>query len=107
MKPPMSLSPTMYQVKLIGVYAPIWNTCPPVKWPARISERFFERAQIHVLRPRRALLAMDVPIGVGGGAGRAVLATFLAQGRRPTEQPIAVDPAVDHHMRHVNPERPV
>src|SRR5262245_11969498 len=73
------------------------------------SERFLERAQIHLLRPGRALLAMDIPIGLGDGldAEQTVLATFLAQGRRPAEQPIAVDAAIDHHMRDVNPERPV
>src|SRR5215831_8607188 len=61
---------------------------------ARISERFLERAQVHLLRPGRALLAMDVPIGLGDGldAEQTVLATVLAHGRCPAEQPIAVDP---------------
>jgi hypothetical protein len=52
---------------------------------------------------------MDIPIGVGDGidAKQAVLATFRGQGRHPTEQPIAIDPAINNNVSNVDPERPI
>jgi hypothetical protein len=77
--------------------------------PERVSEWFFERAQIHLVRPCRALLAMDIPIGVSNGidAKQAVLATVRRQARHSAEQPVAVDPAINNYMGNVDAKRPV
>ena len=52
---------------------------------------------------------MDTPIGVGDGidAKQAVLATFRGQGWHPTEQTIAIDPAIDNNVCNVDPNRPI
>ena len=52
---------------------------------------------------------MDSPISVGDGidAKQAVLAAFRGQIWHPAEQPITLDPAINHNMRDVNAERAV
>jgi hypothetical protein len=52
---------------------------------------------------------MDSPISVGDGidAKQAVLAAFRGQIWHPAEQPITLDPAINHNVRDVNAERAV
>src|ERR1700722_12260569 len=61
------------------------------------------------MRPCRALLGVDMPIGVGDcvDAEKAVLAALGAELRSATQQPLAGDAAVDHDMRDMDAERAV
>ncbi|ABA53620.1 hypothetical protein BURPS1710b_A2437 [Burkholderia pseudomallei 1710b] len=71
------------------------------------SERFVVRAQIEFLRPRAAVLHVQLPVAVGDRVGRQqpVGARLRdALGRRAA-QPLAVDAAVDHRVRDVNTAR--
>ena len=64
---------------------------PGCQAAALASKRFFEWTQIHLLRPCRAPLPMNIPIGVSDGvdAEQAGLAAFRGQVGHPAEQPKA------------------
>jgi hypothetical protein len=82
---------------------------PGCQAAALASKRFFEWTQIHLLRPCRAPLPMNIPIGVSDrvDAEQAGLAAFRGQVGHSAEQPITLDPTIDDNVRDVNPERPV
>src|SRR5262245_66080507 len=72
------------------------------------SERFLEWAQIDLVCPSRAWLAVDLPIGLGDrvDAKQAILAALLEEVRRAPEQPLPIDAAVDHDMGNMQPLGP-
>src|SRR5258708_5126352 len=64
----------------------------------RVSERFFERTQVELVGPRRAVLPVQLPIrfGDGGGVEQAVLALVSEHLRKARPNTIAIDSAVNH-----------
>src|SRR5262249_54168302 len=71
-------------------------------------ERLLERPQVYLLGPGRALLAMDLPVGLGNrlDAEQTVFAALLHDLRPPAAQAVPVDAAVDDTVRNVQAERP-
>src|SRR5947209_12516758 len=72
-------------------------------------KHFLIRPEIDFLRPGRALLLVDVPVGLGDciDAEQSVLAALLQQARSTPKQTLAMYAAIDHGMRDMEPERPV
>src|SRR3984893_8187875 len=72
------------------------------------SERFLERPQIDFVRPGAASLPMNLPVSFRNGfdVEQPVLAA-LADGFGAATQTLAIDTAVNHDVRHMDPGRPV
>src|SRR5579863_454760 len=70
----------------------------------KASERFFERADIQLLRPGGGVLEMELPISLGDRLGieHAVLAELLEGARKQRSHPVAVDRAIDDDVRNMN-----
>jgi hypothetical protein len=68
------------------------------------TKRFLERPQVEFLRPCAAVLHMQLPVTFGDGfeLQQAVVAGLFHALRRVVAQALAVDAAIDHHMRHMN-----
>src|SRR5258706_13800952 len=71
-------------------------------------ETLLERAQVDLVGPGRARLAMDLPVGLGDcvDAEQAVLAALLDDLGATAAQAVAVDAAIDHDMRDMETLRP-
>src|SRR5258708_40339480 len=73
----------------------------------KASELFFERAQIELVRPRRAVLAMKRPKRIRDGVDieqsvGALVLDLLCEARM---HPLSADAPVDHDMSDVQAER--
>src|SRR5437870_2039721 len=73
------------------------------------SEALLERPQIDLMRPGRSRLAVELPIGFGDRLDpeQTVLTAFFDDLRPSLAQAVAVDAAVDHHMRDMHAVRPI
>src|SRR4051812_33536 len=72
------------------------KVCAPDRSAVPASKPLFERAQVDLLRPSRARLPVDVPIGLGDriDVEQTVLAALVSQLGRPRSKAVAVDPAI-------------
>jgi hypothetical protein len=71
-------------------------------------EGFFERPQFDFLCPRGARLTMELPVRARDGLDieQSILAALLDHVGTAATEPIAIDAAIDHDVRHVDPLRP-
>src|ERR1700730_19221633 len=73
------------------------------------SERFLERPQIDFVRPGAASLPMNLPVRFRNGfdVKQPILAALEDGFWAAAAQTLAIDTAVNHDVRHIDPGRPV